>query len=228
VEKGTMLKRINLTGNPNLGVYISVTDQLAIVPFNFPEVMENHIKEALEIDVVRTTISGSNLCGALSCGNSNGIIVSPYTLDSEIFALEEVGLNVAKIPDKYTAVGNIIAANDNGAIISPLISEKSINIIEETLDIRVERSEIAGFNIIGSLLNVTNKGALVHRETSESELRFIENVFKVKGDIGTVGQGINFVGACSVANSYGAIVPENSTGPEMARIEEALGFLDSF
>lgn len=53
--------------------------------------MENHIKEALEIDVVRTTISGSNLCGALSCGNSNGIIVSPYTLDSEIFVLEEVG-----------------------------------------------------------------------------------------------------------------------------------------
>ena len=29
-----MLKRINLTGNPNLGVYISVNDEVAIVPFN--------------------------------------------------------------------------------------------------------------------------------------------------------------------------------------------------
>lgn len=223
-----MLRRINLTGNPNLGVYISVTDQLAIVPFNFPDMMEDSIKEALEVDVVRTTISGSNLCGALSCGNSKGIIVSPYTLDKEIDLLEDIGLNVAKIPDKYTAVGNIIAANDHGAIVSPLLSEKSIDIIEENLDIRVERSEIAGFNIIGSLLTVTNKGALVHRETSQSEIKFIENVFKVEADIGTVGQGINLVGACSIANSYGAIVPENTTGPEMARIEEALGFLEDF
>lgn len=223
-----MLRRINLTGNSNLGVYISVTDQLAIVPFNFSNMMENSIKEALEVDVVRTIISGSNLCGALSCGNSKGIIVSPYTLDKEIDSLEDIGLNVAKIPDKYTAVGNIIAANDHGAIVSPLLSEKSIDIIEENLDIRVEKSEIAGFSIIGSLLTVTNKGALVHRKSSQSEMKFIENVFKVEADIGTVGHGIDLVGACSITNSYGAIVPENTTGPEMARIEEALGFLEDF
>ena len=223
-----MLRRINLTGNPNLGVYISVTDQVAIVPFNLPEIMEDSIKEALEVDVIRTTISGSNLCGALSCGNSKGLVVSPYTFDKEIDLLEEAGINVAVIPDKYTAVGNIIAVNDSGAIVSPLISEKSIEIIEEHLDVRVERLEIAGFNIIGSLATVTNKGALIHRESSESELKFVENVFKVEADIGTVGEGINLVGACSIANSYGAIVPENSTGPEMARVEEALGFLDKF
>ena len=221
-----MLKRMNFTGNPNLGVYISVTDQIAIVPFNLPEIMENSIREALETDIVKTTISGSNLCGALSCGNSKGLIVSPYTLDKEIDLLEEVGINVAKIPDKYTAVGNIIAANDNGAIVSSLISEKSIEIIEENLDVRVERSEIAKFNIVGSSITVTNKGALIHSEASENELKFAENVFKVEADIGTVGHGINLVGACSIANSYGAIVPENTTGPEMARVEEALGFLD--
>ena len=223
-----MLRRINLTGNPNLGVYISVTDQIAIVPFNLPDDMEDSIKEALEVDVIRTTISGSNLCGALTCGNSKGLIVSSYTLDKEIDLLEEAEINVVVIPDKYTALGNIIAVNDYGAIVSPLISEKSINIIEENLDVRVERLEIAGFNIIGSLATVTNKGALIHREASKSELKFVENVFKVDADIGTVGGGINLVGACSIANSYGAIVPENSTGPEMVRIEEALGFLDGY
>ena len=223
-----MLRRINLTGNPNLGVYISVTDEVAIAPFNFPEEMENSIKEVLDVDVIRTTISGSNLCGALACGNSKGIIVSPYTYDKEIDLLEDNGLNVAKLEDKYTAVGNIIAANDNGAIVSPLLSKNSISTIEEVLDVRVERLEIAGFNIIGSLITVTNKGALFHREISRSELKFTEKVFKVKGNIGTVGEGIALVGACSIANSYGAIVPENSTGPEMARIEEALGFLEGF
>ena len=39
-----MLKRINLTGNPNLGVYISVNDEVAIVPFNLPTEMEPVMK----------------------------------------------------------------------------------------------------------------------------------------------------------------------------------------
>ncbi|KZX16762.1 translation initiation factor IF-6 [Methanobrevibacter cuticularis] len=221
-----MLKRINLTGNPNLGVYITVTDEIAIVPFNLPEIMENNIKEALDIDVIRTSIAGSNLVGALAIGNSNGIIVSPFAFDREIELLESYGLNIAKIPDKYTAVGNIIAANDKGAIVSPLLSSKSLKIVEETLDIRVERSEIAGFDIIGSLVAVTNKGALLHKDASFAELKLAKSVFKVEAEIGTVGRGIALVGACSIANSYGAIVPESSTGPEMARIEEALGFLE--
>ena len=34
------------------------------------------------------------------------------------------------------------------------------------------------------------------------------------------------VGACGIANSQGVMVGESTTGPEMARIEESLGFLD--
>ena len=41
-----------------------------------------------------------------------------------------------------------------------------------------------------------------------------------------MGRGIPLVGACIIANSNGAIVAKDSTGPEMARVEEALGFLD--
>ena len=221
-----MLKRINLTGNPNLGVYISVTDEIAIVPLNLPMVMENSIEEALEVEVIRNSIAGSNLAGALSVGNSKGFIVSPYTVDKEIECLKSNGINVAKIPDKYTAVGNIIALNDNGAIATPLLSDTSVKIIEDLLELKVERFSIANSNIIGSLATVTNKGALLHPETTIEEIKVIEEVFKVPADIGTVGRGIPLVGACSIANSSGAIVAENTTGPEMARIEESLGFLE--
>ena len=41
-----------------------------------------------------------------------------------------------------------------------------------------------------------------------------------------MGKGIPLVGACTISNSNGAIVAKDSTGPEMARVEEALGFLD--
>ncbi|MDR1721923.1 MAG: translation initiation factor IF-6 [Methanobrevibacter sp.] len=221
-----MLKRINLTGNPNLGVYISVTNEVAIVPINLPEPMEEILKEYLEVDIIRTSIAGSNLGGALTVGNSNGLIVSPFTLSKEIDILEDYGLNIGVLEDKYTAIGNIAVANDHGAILSPLLSNESVEVIEDVLDVYTERKAIAGFNIIGSLANVTNKGALLHPHTSTAEIKFVEKVLKVSADIGTVGKGTVLIGACSIANSFGAIVPENTTGPEMQRVEEALGFLD--
>lgn len=221
-----MLKRMNLTGSPNLGVYISVNDEVAIVPFNLSTEVEDIIKETLEVDTIKTSIAGCNLNGALAVGNSNGFVVSPYINEKELQTLEDAGLNVSLMPGKYTAVGNIIAANDHGAIAGPNVGEKAIKVIEDTLKVPVEISSIADSNIIGSSSLVTNKGFLVHRDASYEELDFVEEVFKVEGNIGTVCKGMPLVGACGIANSQGAIVGESTTGPEMARLEESLGFLD--
>ena len=221
-----MLKRMNLTGSPNLGVYISVNDEVAIVPFNLSTEVEDIIKETLEVDTIKTSIAGCNLNGALAVGNSNGFVVSPYINERELQTLEDAGLNVSLMPGKYTAVGNIIAANDHGAIAGPKVGEKAVKVIEDTLKVPVEISSIADSNIIGSSSLVTNKGFLVHRDASYEDLDFVEEVFKVEGNIGTVCKGMPLVGACGIANSQGAIVGESTTGPEMARLEESLGFLD--
>ncbi|MDO5821192.1 MAG: translation initiation factor IF-6 [Methanobrevibacter sp.] len=221
-----MLKRMNLTGSPNLGVYISVNDEVAIVPFNLSTEVEDIIKETLEVDTIKTSIAGCNLNGALAVGNSNGFVVSPYINEKELQTLEDAGLNVSLMPGKYTAVGNIIAANDHGAIVGPKVGEKAVKVIEDTLKVPVEISSIADSNIIGSSSLVTNKGFLVHRDATYEELDFVEEVFKVEGNIGTVCKGMPLVGACGIANSQGAIVGESTTGPEMARLEESLGFLD--
>jgi translation initiation factor 6 len=221
-----MLKRVDIVGNPNIGVFILATDDVAIVPYNLLDEKAEIIKETLEVDVVKSSISGSNLIGSLAVANSNGIVVSPHVLDREVKQFEELGLKVASIPSQYTAVGNIVAANDNGAIVSPFISEDACNVIEETLDVDVESRSISGNDIVGSLIKVTNKGFLISKNATSSEINLARKVFGVEGDIGTVGKGISLVGACSIANSNGAIVAKGSTGPEMARVEEALGFLD--
>ena len=221
-----MLKRVDIVGNPNVGVFILATDDVAIVPFNLIDEKAEIIKETLEVDVVRSSISGSNLIGSLAVANSNGIVVSPHVLDREVNQFEELGLKVATIPSQYTAVGNVVAANDNGAIVSPFLSEDACSIISETLDVDVESRSIGGSDIIGSLINVTNKGFLITKNATSTEINLAREVFGVEGDIGTVGKGIPLVGACSIANSNGAIVAKGSTGPEMARVEEALGFLD--
>ena len=221
-----MLKRVDIVGNPNLGVFILATDDLAIVPYNLIDEKVEIIKETLEVDAVKSSISGSSLIGSLAVANSNGLVVSPHVLDREIKQFEDLGLNVATVPGRYTALGNIIAANDKGAIVSPFLSEDAINIIEETLDVNVKATSMIGSDIIGSLIQVTNKGFLISSKAVQSEVRLAQEVFGVEGDIGTVGKGIPLVGACSIANSNGAIVAKDSTGPEMARVEEALGFLD--
>ena len=221
-----MLKRVDIVGNPNIGVFILATDDLAIVPYNLLDEKADIIKEALDVDVVKSSISGCSLIGSLAVANSNGMVVSPHVLDREIKQFEDLGINVATVPGQYTALGNIVAANDKGAIVSPFLSKEAINIIEETLDVNVESTSMVGSDIIGSMIQVTNKGFLISSNAVQSEISFAQEVFGVEGNIGTVGRGISLVGACSIANSKGAIVAKDSTGPEMARVEEALGFLD--
>lgn len=223
-----MLKRVDIVGNPNIGVFILANDDTAIVPYNLLDDKVDIIKEALEVDVIKSSIAGSNLIGSLAVANNNGIVVSPHILDKEIKQLEDLGLNVAKIPGNYTAVGNIVACNDNGAIVSPFLSEDALNVLENTLDVNVESTSMVGSDIIGSLITVTNKGFLINKEATESEVKFAKEVFDVEGDVGTVGRGISLVGACTLANTKGAIVAKESTGPEMARVEESLGFLDDY
>ena len=221
-----MLRRIDIVGNPNIGVFIQATDDFVIVPYNLIDEKVKVVEEIMEVPAIKSSISGSSLIGSLSVANSRGIVVSPHVLDREVKQFEEMGLEVAALPDRYTAVGNIVAANDNGAIASPFLSEEAVNTIESTLDVNVESSSMVGSDIIGSLISVTNKGFLISGNAVESEVNFSQEVFGVEGNVGTVGKGIPLVGACSIANSNGAIVAKNSTGPEMARVEEALGFLD--
>ena len=223
-----MIRRANLNGNPNLGVAISTTDKVAIVPSNLSEALESLVEDTLEVPVVKTPIGGSNLAGALPVGNSNGFIVTPYALDSEINAIKESGVEVERIADKFTAVGNIILANDFGAIVNPLLSDESLKIISDVLDVEVERGSIAKYKITGSVATATNKGILAHPSATEEELAFAEGIMKVPADVGTVNRGVMLVGACAVANSKGVIVGLNTTGPELARIEEALGFLEGY
>lgn len=223
-----MIRRANLNGNPNLGVAISATDKIAIAPSNLSEALEHLIADTLEVSVIKTPINGSNLAGALAAGNSNGFVLSPYAFDGEIEAIKEFEVEVERIPDKFTAVGNIVLANDFGALVNPLLSGESLKVISDVLDVEVERGNIANFKITGSVAVATNKGILAHPSATEDELALLEDVLKTPADIGTVNKGTKLVGACTVANSNGVIVGLDTTGPELARIEEALGFLEGY
>jgi translation initiation factor 6 len=223
-----MIKRLNLGGNPNIGVSIAATEKLALIPPNLTPETVALIQESLEVETVETLISGSNLAGALTCGNSKGFIVSKYAFDREIEAIKDMGVDVEKIPDRLTAVGNIVLANDSGAIVNPLLSDEAVELLTQVLDVEVVKGSIAKFKITGAVAAATNKGVLLHPSASQDDIELVEKILKVPADVGTVNHGTSLVGACTAANSKGVLVSSNTTGPELARIEETFGFLEGY
>jgi translation initiation factor 6 len=98
--------------------------------------------------------------------------------------------------------------------------------IEKVFDVPVYKGTISSLNTVGMAAVVTNKGLLCHPKVTEEEKRVLEKVFGVNVMIGTVNHGVPLIGSGLVANTKGAIIGNLTTGIEMGRIEEALGFLD--
>ncbi|MDI6819743.1 MAG: translation initiation factor IF-6 [Candidatus Hodarchaeaceae archaeon] len=216
--------RVNFDHLPYLGVFAIATDRVAIVPKRFT-IREKLVMEALGMQPMRASISRSPLIGLFTAGNSNGLVVSNLLEADEENFLSQFKLKVARMPGKYTAVGNMVLANDKGAVLNPDLPDGAIELISKTLGVPVKRGTIAGLKNVGAAGVATNKGALLHPDALSEEIETIERVLGVPADIGTACSGVKYVGICMIANSHGALVGETTTGPEIGRIESALGFI---
>ncbi len=220
---------MNFSGDHNLGLYVKTSDKFSLVG-NF--VSENDllkIKDFLKVEVIRTTISNTDLIGMFVCLNSNGVLLPKIISNRETERLNalknEFDMNIGILKSKFTAIGNLILANDKGAIVSKVFKRTEKKIIEDCLSVEVGYSSISNMEIVGSTGVATNKGCLLHRDATEEEIKKIEEILKVKCDIGTANFGSPFVGSCIFANSNGALVGESTTGPEIVRITEALDLI---
>lgn len=221
-----MLDRVNYSGNPNIGVFVKANDKIALVPEGCHERFISVLERAIEVDVKRTSIIGTSLIGAMIAMNNKGIVLPRNVYKEEIKAIKSTDMNVEVLDDKCTALGNLIMANDFGGIIGPNFSRDSKKRIEDALEIEVESSSIADFRTVGAIGIATNKGVILHPMVTEEDLGRIEGLLKVYVDVGTINRGVGFVRTGIVANSNGAVMGQQTTGPEIARIEDVLGFLE--
>ena len=137
----------------------------------------------------------------------------------------DLDMNIEIIKSKNTALGNLILTNDKGALISTELKEFKKD-IEDVLNVEVEVGTIAELPTVGSNAEVTNKGCLAHPLVDDDELEFLKGLFKVEYiGKGTANKGTTSVGDCIIANSKGAIVGGDTTGPELLMIEDALGLI---
>jgi translation initiation factor 6 len=215
---------LNILGSPVLGVFASCNDELVFVPYDASLDTVKDLEESLGVAACRTSVSGSSVVGSLMCSNNNGLIVAGFILEKEIRAIRK-HIKAARLTDELNAAGNLILTNDTSALVNPDLSNKSIKIIEKTLSVEVKRGTLGGLKTVGMAGIASNKGVLVHPKSSPAEIALVEELFKLPVDIGTVNFGSPLVGSGILANSKGYCIGLDTTGPEISRIEDALGYL---
>ncbi|VVB59951.1 Translation initiation factor 6 [uncultured archaeon] len=219
-ESNDHIRFADFHGDANIGLFGLVNEKYAVLPDESIDIV--HLVDK----VAYTTVAGTKLCGLFLAGNSHGLLVPKTITERELSMLKKglKGVDICIIESKYTALGNLILSNDKGAIISPLLREYADK-ISKCLKVKVFVADVFESNIVGALGAATNKGFLLDMYASEEDFNAVKAALGVEGDIGTVNFGSEFVKSGILANTKGALVGIATTGPETARIDEALGFI---
>ena len=217
-------KRIKIAGSSLLGVFARCTEKVVIVPQEVGEADRLALEDGLKVEAVRALAGIGSVLGSLVAANSNGFVVTHHAGNEELKALREYG-RVARLPARINAAGNVILVNDSAALVHPGLSSRACEAVEQTLGVKVEKGTIGGLKTVGMAGVATNKGLLLHPRVSEEEIAVLERLFELPVDVGTVNLGSPLVGSGVLANSRGYFAGEDTSGPELGRIEDALGFL---
>lgn len=211
--------RSSFYNNPFLGLFFKASDKLLVAPANCPKNTLERMQAALGVPVLHTFLAQSSLIGIFCVLNSSGAVVSSLAESAEKRLLKKQGLNLFSLDT--LSPGNNVVANDRAALASPGIPKPQAKKIGDCLGVEVFQQRFATPRVITSTV-ATNKGLLVNNDFTETETKFLEKIFGVKGSQATVNNGAAFNSLGVAANSRGAVVGEATSGFELQRIYEAL------
>ena len=214
----------DILGNSQVGVYLTVVGNNLFYPSSLDKPAIEEISQCFDLEMNPMLIGGSSLLGSLIVGNNKGIAVADIATEEDLDKLSSFG-EVVILESGVNAAGNLVECNDHGAIVSKSIPTPGVELIGEVLGVKTARTRVAGQDTVGSLLVANNKGILSHPDISSSEVKEIEAVMSVPVMVGTVCFGSPYVGAGCVTSENHALVGSGSTGPELNRIEDALGLI---
>ncbi len=140
-------------------------------------------------------------------GNKNGLLVPLTTTDQELQHLRNSlpeTIQVQRVEEKLSALGNCIVANDYVALIHPELDKETEEIIGDILGVEVFRTTIANNALVGSYCSISNVGGLLHPMTSVAQLDELSNLLQIPLVAGTVNRGSEVIGAGLVANDWNA------------------------
>lgn len=211
-------------GESYLGLFGFATDDYCLVSDRLGSKKLENIEDLLKVKTIPTSVYNFTLTGIMSAGNKNGVLLPYLVEDSEVIRIGK-HVETVIVPDKFTALGNLVVANDYGGVISDVFSIEAKEVIDSLLGFETVQGRIAKSSEVGVLCVATNKGFVVTPDASDRELKKLGKVFGVPGGRASANMGSKAVGACMIANSNGFVTGLDTTPIEMEYINEALGFL---
>jgi len=208
------LHLVDIYRSPNIGVYLKANDRFILVPKGLAETKSDKLSSSLEVTAVPASVAESRLLGPLVSMNNNGILVSRLAESTEVSEIARAtGLNVARLNSKFTAVGNLVAANDRFAVVSPLLDSIAISQVKDVLGTEAEAMPIGEYTQVGSLIVATDRGAAVYPGLGDTDVDRIGRLYGVEAAPTSVNRGVPYVASGVVANSKNAVVGSQTTGP---------------
>ena len=219
-----MITKTSYYGNPFVGLYVYSDNNFTFVPVNF---QDKHFKDmsVLKTEVMKATMAGCELLGLYMDGNSSGVILPYLAEEKEVHMLKQLGYNIYISQDKNNAIGNNLAVNDKGGIVNPDIPANEIKNMQDVLGVELVPMTVMGYETVGTVCKVTNKGFIVHNDADDDCLAKLEKIFGVKGINATVNMGSPLVRLGVVANDKGIVMGENTSGVEVQRVSEGLDIM---
>ena len=217
------LHLIDIYRSPNIGVFLKTNDRFLLVPKGLAPTKAEKLAGSLGVTAVPASIGESRLLGPLVSMNGNGMLVSRLAEQNEMEELSSAtGLKVARLESRFTAVGNLVAANDKCALVSPILEARAVSQIREVLGTEVRRTPIGEYTQVGALVVATNGGAAVYPGLAEEEVTTLGGQLGVAAYPTSVNRGVPYVASGLVANSKNAVAGSQTTGPELVFITRAL------
>merc|ERR1712099_146753 len=128
-------------------------------------------------------------------------------------------VQVQKVEERLSALGNCIACNDYVAIVHTDLDRETEEVIADTLQVEVFRATVAQNVLVGSYAVLTNQGGLVHASTPVQDLEELSELIQVPLTAGTVNRGSGLIGAGIVANDWAAFCGMDTTATEIGVVE---------
>ena len=117
----------SIVGSASIGVYAFATENIVVIPRMVPQEKAQEYADWLQAKLIYTHIGGSVLCGALTCANSNGMLLPNFIRDEELTQIKTAFEGKITIMEtKKTAYGNLVLANDKGAVVDPRFKENEL------------------------------------------------------------------------------------------------------
>ena len=219
--------KLNINGNPNIGLYGYCADKICILGERLTKNAEKEVREALQAELHHLTIAGTPMPGVFLAGNSNALLVPGIAFDNEVKALKKLKLPVTVFDTHLTCLGNNLIANGHGCLVNPEFSDAEIVWIEKTLKVPVKRVQIAGLDTPGACLVLNGKYGVIHRDAEPHEIAMVKDTLKLESlEPASVSLGSPYLKSGVLNNNEGFVVSETSGGPEIVHLEQSLGYLD--